>query len=216
MPIIYTPTVAEATRELQPGLPARARRLDHAGFRGRMARVLNDAVGGEPVRLIVATDNESILGIGDQGAGGMAISIGKLSLYTAAAGIQPAAVLPISLDVGTDNAALLEDPIYLGWRQPRLRGPSTTSSSTNSSTRCQRLPGGAPAVGGLSQGQRAAHRRSLPRRGCRRSTTTSRAPARSRSPACSRPGGSPARALARAAHRRARRGSGRPRHRHGR
>jgi malic enzyme len=87
-----------------------------------MARVLNEAAGGEPVRLIVATDNESILGIGDQGAGGMAICVGKLALYTVAAGIPPAAVLPVSLDVGTDNAALLEDGMYVGWREPRLRG----------------------------------------------------------------------------------------------
>ncbi len=122
LPIIYTPTVAEATRNFSQVF-RRARGVWLTpDFRGRMARVLSDAAGDLPVRLIVATDNESILGIGDQGAGGMAICIGKLALYTVAAGIPPAAVLPVSLDVGTDNPALLDDGLYVGWREPRLRG----------------------------------------------------------------------------------------------
>ncbi|MFU8821661.1 MAG: NAD-dependent malic enzyme [Gammaproteobacteria bacterium] len=122
MPIIYTPTVGKATREFSHVF-RRARGVwitpDH---RGRVADVLRAATVGRPVKLIVATDNESILGIGDQGAGGMAIAIGKLALYCAAGSIHPAYTLPVSLDVGTDSAALLEDELYLGWPGRRLRG----------------------------------------------------------------------------------------------
>lgn len=122
MPIIYTPTVAEATRNFSQVYRRSRGVYLTPGFRGHMARVLRDAVDHAQIRLIVATDNESILGIGDQGAGGMAICIGKLSLYTVAAGIPPSATLPVSLDVGTDNEELLRDQLYLGWREPRLRG----------------------------------------------------------------------------------------------
>jgi malate dehydrogenase (oxaloacetate-decarboxylating) len=122
MPIIYTPTVGEATRDYSRVFQ-RARGLwVTPEMRGHIADALANAAHGREIRLMVVTDNESILGIGDQGAGGIAISIGKLSLYVAAAGIHPAATLPVSLDVGTDNQALLDDPLYLGMRHPRLRG----------------------------------------------------------------------------------------------
>lgn len=122
LPIVYTPTVGLATQRFSHVFQRGRGIWITPDVRGRISDVLRQAANGRSVRLIVATDNESILGIGDQGAGGIAISIGKLALYTAAAGVDPAEVLPVSIDVGTNNDALLADPFYLGWPHRRLRG----------------------------------------------------------------------------------------------
>jgi malate dehydrogenase (oxaloacetate-decarboxylating) len=121
LPIVYTPTVGAGCRSF-----SRLFRKPRGVFlsipkRGSIRQVLANPQF-DRTEVIVVTDGERILGLGDQGAGGMGIPIGKLALYTACGGIHPAACLPVLLDVGTDNADNLKDPLYVGWRHARVRG----------------------------------------------------------------------------------------------
>lgn len=120
-PIIYTPTVGRACQEFSHryqkprGLYITPENVDN------MEEMVHH-FPSQDIKIIVVTDSQGILGIGDQGVGGMGIPIGKLSLYTLGAGIHPACCLPIALDIGTDNQDLLDDPMYLGVQQKRMRG----------------------------------------------------------------------------------------------
>lgn len=121
LPIVYTPTVGEGCERFSEHWSKPRGLFLSWPQRERIEQILSDP-RLDDVEVIVVSDGERILGLGDQGAGGMGIPIGKLSLYTACAGLHPATTLPVFLDVGTDNEARLADPLYVGWRQRRIRG----------------------------------------------------------------------------------------------
>ena len=123
LPIIYTPTIGLAIQEYSHWFhKPRGIYLDIDNPDGIQAALQASGKGPDDIDLVVVTDSEGILGIGDQGVGGVAITVGKLSVYVAAAGIHPNRVLPVVLDTGTDNLDLLNDPAYLGVRHARVRG----------------------------------------------------------------------------------------------
>ncbi|WP_395154784.1 NAD-dependent malic enzyme [Ilumatobacter sp.] len=122
LPVVYTPTAGVACEQW-----SRIYRRERGLFlswpqRDRVEELLDNAVGDREIDVVVVTDGERVLGLGDLGIGGMGIPVGKLALYTAGGGLDPSRTLPVFLDVGTNNESLLSDPLYLGWRHQRVRG----------------------------------------------------------------------------------------------
>src|SRR5689334_3011227 len=140
LPIVYTPTVGLAIQQFSNEF-RRSKGVYLSVDRPEDVEqsLRHTGLGAEDVDLLVATDSEGILGIGDQGVGGIEISVGKLAVYTAAAGIHPSRALPVVLDVGTDNLNLLNDEMYLGERHPRIRGERYDELIDAYVSACQKL-----------------------------------------------------------------------------
>lgn len=193
LPVVYDPVVGQAIERYSHEYQRpNGVYLSIDDVDGVESAFENYGLGADDVDLLVATDAEEILGIGDWGSNGMDISIGKLAVYTAAAGIDPDRVIPVMLDVGTDRESLLNDPLYAGNRHSRVRGErydqlirlTSRRPASCSRTRCctsrtsvLRTRGGSSSSTGTKRGS---------------STTTCRAPVRSRwrrsSPGCASPG----------------------------
>lgn len=125
MPIIYTPTAGLAIQHYSNEF--RKPRGIYISYQDQdnIDEILDNITN--KIDLIVLTDSEQILGIGDQGANGIGISVAKIVIYTLCAGINPRRMLPVMIDVGTNNKKLLKDPLYIGWRHPRISGKNITS-----------------------------------------------------------------------------------------
>jgi malate dehydrogenase (oxaloacetate-decarboxylating) len=121
LPIVYTPTVGLGSQQFSRMFRRPRGYFLSIPLQNQIGHILSHS-RFDDVEVIVATDGERVLGLGDQGVGGMSIAIGKTALYTCCAGLHPSTTLPILLDVGTDNEELLNDPHYVGWRHPRVRG----------------------------------------------------------------------------------------------
>jgi malate dehydrogenase (oxaloacetate-decarboxylating) len=121
LPIVYTPTVGPGSQQFSRLFRRPRGYFLSVPLQDQIKRILSHS-RFDDAEVIVATDGERVLGLGDQGVGGMGIAIGKTALYTSCAGLHPSTTLPIFLDVGTDNEELLNDPLYVGWRHPRVTG----------------------------------------------------------------------------------------------